>query len=1365
MTEKPTYDASGSSSLQSDPTATVAPAHPLANLSGTGAVPFSGVYSEGDLQSEGEGLSGQPAFSSVLTVMAGTVRHPVGLAQSRTSPTITRDETHTTQWPSHSSSHGSEMSSSALSGAGRIPPASSGLTTSMSRQHTTQPQAVSRPSHALFVGAKTSVSSSPSLSPLTSSVSESALSTSSALSSVGSLFSLPAGTLPILAPEKKTLSPGEFLNWTDSLTATQSSSPLIVDLTVVTEGIRSASDKLHFPSEISTEKRNKVTNSPMDKIHGVSGIYIKNANTNEIKPPATSTYSSYSTTTFKTASEHGQNLLKTFYRPTQTQNPGMNLVSSDNLEISTSFPTNQQETQAFQRQQAALQNPTSGLPSAFPKGSSFSSQVTQQMANESEYADSQTLVHKSAGEAMMSPVNSHVVNPTASPAVKFRTTRLFFSPPGKMSFSETAITGQTPPLSGTVSSEHVSTPGDLLMAAGHSSLRVPAINMNYSQREAAESALIYILSTTHTQKNNMLSLAQPRMESTTSSSLSSITEADITPSTLQSDSYHLLSNEAANVRESPTQTGSTKDQIHEPTGWLMPKTILSPNSRTMALSESALPVSLAKNIRFVSHSPQHNSDINSGPNSEINTADQINASFPPQIVLSQRSLPTRSLPQFYKTADLTVTISTSWHTDSNMGKISAHITRSEGTDQTIPLTFKGTTTADYRETSADSHVHVTYEKKPAENFPEKNLASPLFDVSKESTLIRDTASNEKGIPSGQFRTRSPSFMTTKDFFVGNIVSEGSGRGSSSITPFSSIPFDAMLETPSRKDDVTLTGHREPSSPSFWSEIFRTQRINTTSPSQGLITTMRSDESNFYFGARTTIPSTASPFTTTSTSDGQKSSATFGAIFSFGTKIMAPHTKWKAAQPVSFKNILSELENTLNGFDRAYFNSQADGLSYTHPVLEGGQEHNAHIFNSSDPTVVASDPYSLHSTVGERPSSPYIKGASEGNEHSLNLSQANRSAVSVSVQQETTVAPSSQGSAGSLSLSHLTTNSVTSSQASFPALVYESNRANPLADADSLDKTALNFSDTDNVNITTDSKPRGLTPQTEPVPLSASFYPSLSFSEISSHIRVKPLQLSTVHLKTTTAVPPETSSASLSSSSALHSGTTVSVRQTMYSAGTASPLLSAQVVPAIFSSPLPSLNLSKDIEEVTKTSVVLTDMGSDDLTARTSKAVALTSPKVDSLPPSQPVRITLSAGPTERTSQVSPLPPRQDTTTASVKLTTTTLASTTSTENPTTTTSSLRTTHSTASTAATTLQPTPFTRRTTTTTTIRTHTSRRIFTPPVPRTSSPRGATAVFISPFTTTTTEAPLQQCNITERLWVKTGKQSFCYILEKRKM
>lgn len=95
-------------------------------------MPFSAVHSDGDSESEGEGLAGQPAFSSVLTVMAGTVKHPVSLDQSRTSSTITRDETHTTQWPSHNSGHGAEMSSSSSYVADRIHRASSGLASNMS---------------------------------------------------------------------------------------------------------------------------------------------------------------------------------------------------------------------------------------------------------------------------------------------------------------------------------------------------------------------------------------------------------------------------------------------------------------------------------------------------------------------------------------------------------------------------------------------------------------------------------------------------------------------------------------------------------------------------------------------------------------------------------------------------------------------------------------------------------------------------------------------------------------------------------------------------------------------------------------------------------------------------------------------------------------------------------------------------------------------------------------------------------------------------------------------------------------------------------------------------------------------------------
>uniref|UniRef100_A0AAV2LTM9 Uncharacterized protein n=1 Tax=Knipowitschia caucasica TaxID=637954 RepID=A0AAV2LTM9_KNICA len=101
-----TYDASGSSSLVGDPVRS-AP-HPLADLSAVGAVPFSALILDGAPESKGESFSGEPAFSSVFTVMAETVRRPV--AQSRTSPTITRDEDRTIQLPSSTFSSPSSAS-------------------------------------------------------------------------------------------------------------------------------------------------------------------------------------------------------------------------------------------------------------------------------------------------------------------------------------------------------------------------------------------------------------------------------------------------------------------------------------------------------------------------------------------------------------------------------------------------------------------------------------------------------------------------------------------------------------------------------------------------------------------------------------------------------------------------------------------------------------------------------------------------------------------------------------------------------------------------------------------------------------------------------------------------------------------------------------------------------------------------------------------------------------------------------------------------------------------------------------------------------------------------------------------------------
>nr|XP_057945410.1 UPF0606 protein KIAA1549L isoform X1 [Doryrhamphus excisus] len=148
-------------------------------------------------------------------------------------------------------------------------------------------------------------------------------------------------------------------------------------------------------------------------------------------------------------------------------------------------------------------------------------------------------------------------------------------------------------------------------------------------------------------------------------------------------------------------------------------------------------------------------------------------------------------------------------------------------------------------------------------------------------------------------------------------------------------------------------------------------------------------------------------------------------------------------------------------------------------------------------------------------------------------------------------------------------------------------------------------------------------------------------------------------------------------------------------------------------------------------------GTNKLTPVTSRVSGPAVPKEAKLTPSQSTAMNPPPGPTESTSQVSPLTAQQDTTTASLTLTTTTIVtSSTTTGKP--------------NSSAPSQLPTVTTRKTSTTTTIRTPITRRLFPPPVLRTSPPRGTTTVFVSPFTTTT-EAPPQQCNITERMWVRT--------------
>ncbi|KAL1007719.1 hypothetical protein UPYG_G00090670 [Umbra pygmaea] len=126
-------------------------------------------------------------------------------------------------------------------------------------------------------------------------------------------------------------------------------------------------------------------------------------------------------------------------------------------------------------------------------------------------------------------------------------------------------------------------------------------------------------------------------------------------------------------------------------------------------------------------------------------------------------------------------------------------------------------------------------------------------------------------------------------------------------------------------------------------------------------------------------------------------------------------------------------------------------------------------------------------------------------------------------------------------------------------------------------------------------------------------------------------------------------------------------------------------------------------------------------------------------------LTVPAWPALSTSQVTS--PQEDTTTANFQLTTvttTTIASTTTTIHP--------TTKPTATTPPVTTGTLATTHRTTTTTTTLAPANVGGAVHPTRARPSRRGATALFLTPFPfTTTTEAPPRQCNVTEKMWVKT--------------
>ncbi|XP_045071047.1 UPF0606 protein KIAA1549L isoform X1 [Coregonus clupeaformis] len=177
--------------------------------------------------------------------------------------------------------------------------------------------------------------------------------------------------------------------------------------------------------------------------------------------------------------------------------------------------------------------------------------------------------------------------------------------------------------------------------------------------------------------------------------------------------------------------------------------------------------------------------------------------------------------------------------------------------------------------------------------------------------------------------------------------------------------------------------------------------------------------------------------------------------------------------------------------------------------------------------------------------------------------------------------------------------------------------------------------------------------------------------------------------------------------------------------------------APFSSSSP-VEPSRDLSDSSETAM-------EELTMGTSIETGVNFPKDNETSLSQTGNLTFADRPALTTSQVSPLTSREDTTTASLQLTTvttTTIASTTTTARPATTTTTQPITETPTTTT---------TRRTTTTTTTTAPASRRTLSPTIPKTK-PRGTTTSLLTPFPfITTMEAPPRQCNVTEKIWVKT--------------
>ncbi|KAJ8413003.1 hypothetical protein AAFF_G00105850 [Aldrovandia affinis] len=120
------YEGSALASLPQDPASSSVPSYTLASLS------LEEQESSSDSPAAAESARKQPAFSSILTMLAGMVQMPQTLVHTQPSTATSSNDAQTDRWPSENQTRGAQPSPAVPAATGALSPSSEEMTTNKS---------------------------------------------------------------------------------------------------------------------------------------------------------------------------------------------------------------------------------------------------------------------------------------------------------------------------------------------------------------------------------------------------------------------------------------------------------------------------------------------------------------------------------------------------------------------------------------------------------------------------------------------------------------------------------------------------------------------------------------------------------------------------------------------------------------------------------------------------------------------------------------------------------------------------------------------------------------------------------------------------------------------------------------------------------------------------------------------------------------------------------------------------------------------------------------------------------------------------------------------------------------------------------